>query len=527
MPPEVYHISGVEIAKKLRQRVRDLQEYAVQFYEQLMIGGVDVVGSNKREYFEVTRKDDGKVRVTMHNILKDADVKGERLYYDRTFDPKETKEIRLYGLDGKDIFDISGSAKKSILVRIIGGPEPDKVEDQSEVKSGGRKTFIYEKGVTAKIDLGKEGKMINHWDKSLYNYNRHQFEYNRYRPVFSMAYNSTNGFGVKAGVHFTQNKYGKQDYSAKHAMTVRVTTENINIVDYSARFHHVLGRWDFILEGLIAKHNDFKDFFGVGNGTIIDDSLDNIGFYETRYNTYGIRGGVAHQFWNKSSVSLLLNYENNKTVIAPGTILDNPNLENSPGLGALNLTEFITELDLDFRDRTDMPQRGIRLYLKNQIGINSNSSDNTYGLSFAMLEKYFSTRSKKPTTLALRFGGSRAFNEEIIPFYKLYYLGQLNGLRGFEKNRFTGKSTLFLNTEIRQEIGQFDTSIVPMRFGIRAFYDTGRVYSDFDTDEDFHAGYGFGFYLIPYRESFAISISAAFSDENSGLILFAIGATFR
>jgi outer membrane protein assembly factor BamA len=187
-------------------------------------------------------------------------------------------------------------------------------------------------------------------------------------------------------------------------MAVRATTENVNIVDYSARFHHVLGRWDFILEGLIAKHNDFKDFFGVGNGTIIDDSLDNIGFYESRYNTYGIRGGVAHEFWNKSSVSLLLNYENNKTVIAPGTILDNPNLENSPGLGALNLTEIITELDLDFRDRADLPQRGIRLYLKNQIGINSNSSDNTYGLSFAMLEKYFSTRSKKPTTLALGLG---------------------------------------------------------------------------------------------------------------------------
>jgi hypothetical protein len=84
-----------------------------------------------------------------------------------------------------------------------------------------------------------------------------------------------------------------------------------------------------------------------------------------------------------------------------------------------------------------------------------------------------------------------------------------------------------MNTEIRQEIGQFGTSIIPMRFGIRAFYDTGRVYSDFDASEGFHAGYGFGLYLVPYRESFTISVSAAFSDENSGLILFAIGSTFR
>ena len=48
----------------------------------------------------------------MYNTINGEDNKGERLYYDRTFNPKETKEIRLYGLSGKDVFSISGSAKK-------------------------------------------------------------------------------------------------------------------------------------------------------------------------------------------------------------------------------------------------------------------------------------------------------------------------------------------------------------------------------------------------------------------------------
>ncbi len=528
MPAEIYEISGKEIEKKLKQRIKDLPKYAEEYYEQLMIGGVDVVGSNKREYFEVTRNEEGSVRVMMYNTIKGEDAKGERLYYDRTFDPKETKEIRLYGLGGKDVFSITGSSKKSIKISVIGGPDADVITDQSEVKSLVKKTLIYEKSKNAKIEIGKEGKIVDHWDKSLYSYDRHRFAYNRYLPKLTLGYNNDSGFGVAAGVEFTRKKHTKQDYSSKHTIRGAFATENINIVIYNGRFHHVLGKWDVQVGGIFADHNNFTYFYGIGNGTIKKDELSSNDFYLTRFNTYGFNTGLIRDFWNKSSVSFTFNYESNETILGDSTILGQPNPpSNVFGLEDVELVELLTELNLDFRDREALPEKGSRLYFKHQSGIVTSNDDQNYGISQAFLETYATLYGKRPITLGLKFGGSKSYGEETIPFYKLRYLGQNNNLRGFDKNRFTGKSTIFLNSELRFQLAEFRTPIVYMKFGVKGFYDGGRVYSDFDTRDSWHNGYGFGFYVVPHRERFALSISAAFSEEESALILFRIGSTLR
>jgi len=530
MPEEIYESSGKEIASKLKQRIKDLKTYADQYYEQLMIGGVEVVGSNKREHFEVKRIANGSVQVNVRNTKKGTNEYGNRLYYQRTFNPKETKEIRLYGLEGKDVFQISGEAKKSIKIRVIGGPDPDMVSDDSKVAKGGKKTLIYEKGNKSKLDLGEEAKMVDHWNKELYDYDRHRFGFNRYFPIAAIGYNSDLGLGLTAGVSFTQKHALKDEYSSKHNIKGTFTTENINIIEYDGRFHHVLKKWDVEIGAFFADSNDFTDFFGIGNGTIKDDELEDDDFFETRYDSYGLFAGLVKEFWKKSSLSFHFAYENNETIREEGTILatDNPDpLPGVFGLGDANLFEFITALDFDFRDRANLSEKGARLFLSHQSGFVSNNDDSGYGITSGFFEQYATTKGKKPITLALRFGGSTTYGEETIPFYKLQYLGQNANLRGFANNRFTGKSILYLNSELRFQLAEFKTSVVPMKFGIKGFFDTGRVYSDFDTNEDWHQGYGFGLYLVPLTENFTIGISSSFSDEESGLILFSIGSTFN
>ncbi len=66
-------------------------------------------------------------------------------YYDRTFFPKETKEIRLFGLGNEDVFNLHGNSKKSIKIRVIGGAGKDSIIDQSFVKGLSKQTMIYEK----------------------------------------------------------------------------------------------------------------------------------------------------------------------------------------------------------------------------------------------------------------------------------------------------------------------------------------------------------------------------------------------
>jgi hypothetical protein len=45
--------------------------------------------------------------------------------YNRIFQPSVTKEIRLFGLNDDDIFEIEDNAKSVIKIRIIGGKGND------------------------------------------------------------------------------------------------------------------------------------------------------------------------------------------------------------------------------------------------------------------------------------------------------------------------------------------------------------------------------------------------------------------
>ena len=62
------------------------------------------------------------------------------LKYDRTFHPDETKEIRLYGLRGKDKSIIKGTNDAKIKIRIIGGEDDDLIKNETS----GRKIFAYD-----------------------------------------------------------------------------------------------------------------------------------------------------------------------------------------------------------------------------------------------------------------------------------------------------------------------------------------------------------------------------------------------
>ena len=116
MPKETYELSGTTIADKLKHRLKDLKRYATEYYE-MICDEVDIVGSNKDEYFEIIRGEDASVTVNMYDAQNRK--KGDNLFYSRKLLKDETKDIRIYGLDGRDIFDISGTSEESIQVRII------------------------------------------------------------------------------------------------------------------------------------------------------------------------------------------------------------------------------------------------------------------------------------------------------------------------------------------------------------------------------------------------------------------------
>jgi hypothetical protein len=79
LPPEVYKISGPEIAAKIKARRNRLLETAEKYYK-LLAKNVDITGSYKHELFEVKRLNDDSVEVNIYKISNKGDVKNKPVY---------------------------------------------------------------------------------------------------------------------------------------------------------------------------------------------------------------------------------------------------------------------------------------------------------------------------------------------------------------------------------------------------------------------------------------------------------------
>ncbi|MDH3651991.1 MAG: hypothetical protein OEQ53_20055, partial [Saprospiraceae bacterium] len=129
-----------------------------------------------------------------------------------------------------------------------------------------------------------------------------------------------------------------------------------------------------------------------------------------------------------------------------------------------------------------------------------------------------------PITLGMKGGG--LYSRKDVPYYHLPVLGQNSYLRGFRRNRFSGSSGVFVDSDLRIQLVNRPDALIPHKFGLRLFSDQGRVYYDKETSNTWHVGYGAGVYFVPLRERFALNLSMAFSKEESGLIIFGMGSSF-
>ena len=96
---------------------------------------VDVYGTDVPDKAYVDRLNDGTVRVRLESPE-------QGLYFQRTFDPEETRELRVYLQGDADSTWVGGSAAGPIMVRVIGGGNDDHFEDASTEGSG--RTIFYD-----------------------------------------------------------------------------------------------------------------------------------------------------------------------------------------------------------------------------------------------------------------------------------------------------------------------------------------------------------------------------------------------
>ena len=511
LPVESYAISGEEIFEKLQQRRLDLNSYADRFY-QLLARQVDVLGTNKKDQFLITRNQDGTTLVQVYG--KDD----SQPFYQRRFLPDETQEIRLYGLRKNDKFVVKGEAKDAIRLRLIGGIGDDEYEDTSVLKKRGKHTYVYERDQGAEINLGANGKQVNSWNDDLYYYDRRAFQYNTYTPLAYIAYNSFNGLRLNGGLSFTRHNFEKRAYSAKHSLNFEVGTLGNFALSYKGDFHHVLRKWDMLIGADWAQPDDYYYFFGIGNGTVLDENLFDEDYYLVQLDRLGVQAGFRRNFWKNSSAKLMMGISQNEVPVKSGRIL--MDVTDVYGAGELTIANATATVELDLRDHKVFPSRGYRFFVEQEMGMGNGKS---YGTFDTYLEYYLSPRLI-PVVLGVRSGYSSSFGE--TPFYKLPQLGQQQNLRGFRRNRFAGDRRVYLNSELRFPIGEIKNAFWPIRVGLRGFYDMGKIFEEGFTEESWQLSYGGGIYILPLVRSYTLSLLIGASEEENAIIGIELGTNF-
>lgn len=511
LPVESLEINGEEIKKTLLIRKEKLDEFAERYYK-VLAKEVDIVGTTKKDYFEVIRKENGEVEVNVYPRKNGKKVEDERFYH-RVFTKEETKEIRLYGLDGKDEYKIKGEVDKSILIRIIGGENKDKIEDNSKVSGWRNLTKVYDMDDNNKIETSKETRLFIRDSTDELFYDRKAFEYNSLAPVPSLGYNIDDGFIFGPGVVIKKHGFDKKPFAQKHTIKANYAfrAEGFNVY-YDGHFTELFGKTDFVVNGRANQPLVYR-FFGFGNDTELTDfQFDNS---QVRMNNNEVDIHFSRPSKNLASrLNLILGYK---------YIGLDEKSDIDLGLESQNQEFFKYGISYSFEnvDKPLGPTKGIRFNTK----ISNTKSTLNKEVDFILLESdlafYFPLEIfKKQSVLAFRAAYSENFGD--YAFYQANFLSGTNEVRGLPRNRYAGDSKLYGNFEFRKSLLKNKNALALFDFGLLAHYDIGRVWFEDESSDKWHQSLGGGFF-INIMDFFGIVGTYSVSDQDE---LFNVGTQF-
>jgi len=519
LPQEILPVSGLEIGEMLKSRREQLPEAVDQYYK-LLAKQVDVLGSNKHELVKVERLENGNVRVDMYKRNKEGEVFHDEPMYGREFVRKETREISIYGLDGDDLFQVTGSSRKSIPVRIIGGPGPDEINDESSVNGGRKHTIVYDTESTV-LNLGSEAKNNISDDPGVNVYDRTSFKYNTYFPVPLIFYSSDDGLVGSLGLNWTRHGFRKEEFKSKHDFYLRAGTVGNVQIGMQNRWRTIMGEWDVGFDADYGHYYPYYNYFGLGNQTIKDPELFDDDYY--RVNLKGLMASIytENELFKNGDFRVSFLYENLDARAQTDSIFYEDD-QRIPGADRVSLGGISARFYVDLRDREVFSTRGLQFLAENSSYMTLDGASGNFGLAETYLKYFGTAKILIPVTLVLKVGGSKNYGEQ-IPFYKYTYLGQFTNLRGYKRNRFTGDASAYLNSELRFHLGKVRNLFLPFETGLIGFYDVGKVWYEGSSEGSWHSGYGGGFYLSPLTRDYLFTMMFESSAEEKLLFRFGFG----
>ena len=483
LPEEVKDFSAEELSRKLKSRLNQLGDIGRKHFS-FINKEVEVTGTDDDDRFEIERLTNGQLNVKVYAIRK---TKGDLLKYERNFDPQITKEVRLYGMRGKDEFYVTGLKSASIRLRIIGGENDDSIFNES-----GTKLFAYDD--IDGVQLNGSGTVDKtSADLDVNEYDRIEFQYNTNFPYLTFGHTIDDGFWFGAGMNWVNRAWRKSPYKSSHKFSFRVAPGGRNsiIATYDGHIPDAFAKLDFAPSfGILSPH--YENFFGLGNESI--NQQREIPFNWVRLQSYYV------------APLLKLTSDNGLFDLTFGPSYWSHDIKNSEGrvsedeLLGFSMDDFFrrdffglqASATAEMLDNKVFPTGGVVFTSSLQYMNGLNHDDNVLDFN-TELSVYARLLVKPKLVMANSVGFQKVFGDP--QFFQTADIGNTTSLRGFRENRFRGDSAFYHNIDLRLFLFKWDNVFLPMDVGILGGFDYGRVWLNGEESDKWHQSRTIGIWM--------------------------------
>ncbi len=516
LPGELKPRISTDLLALLKARRDGLPEAAREYYRTLS-SEVDIRLSNKDDLVLIHRSEPDIAEVSVFKRKRP----GERIFH-RRFDDCATGEIRVYCGGGDDSVHVSGETGSGINIIVLGGSGEDNFVDASTIDAGrssilqvfpgpGAGTTFIDSGKRSIFSRGPMTRILRHeprLDTLEFRFEmKHRDWGSMWLPALHGMWNADLGALIGGGATYSRYGFARTPHAAKLSMVAGVAPMTANFdVQVGMDFRLPNDAAAVRVDALFTTF-EVLNYFGMGNEI---RRLENPGYlYTVRQNELRIGPSLSFEPISRLSLSI------GGSVRYIGHDLDDGLqyllLERPYGYDKMLFMEGNAGLRLDTRDNAAWPRSGVMLTAE-VTGVPATFDALEPWTSISCDARTYLTAAVLPgATLALRAAGRRI--EGKAPFFASAFLGGIENLRGFEKNRFAGTSSVFTAAELR--FGVADIFVfLPTRLGFLAFAESGRVWQPGETSTRWHASFGGGIWLAPVADDFTISASVASSNEN-------------
>lgn len=467
LPKEIQCEETDEIKVKLKNRRNNIEDIAIRYYEELQFNP-SIPGSNNSDRFVMDKYHRDSIRLDIYDKRTDS------LVFSHKYTKKNTKEIWLYGMDGDDSFETRGQENNKIPVYMLSGKGNNNysIEPHSKTKVFG---YPSQKNVldtvhNAKVIISDNGKILDY-----------DYEKTRYSSIsFSPWGVYDSDWGLSLGSFVTYTRYGlkRSPFSYQH----RFGYNYLKGFMYKGIFPMYDERKSIYIDAFVGAPSNFSNFFGFGNNT--DGFKDEKKSYNrVKISQYSVSPSYHYSFRPGQQVIAALGLEIYKIRHTEGRYIN----EFYAGNDSIFDTRYFLDMNLSYEIDKKISSFIPVFTSSLTAGYKMNLGQTNRNFPYLLAKMSFNFKFSDRITLATQMNGKVLFNDK-----NEFYQAASTELRGYRESRFIGRQSYYQISDLRLDMGKIKNPFTPLKYGLFAGFDFGRVWYPHESSKKWHVSYGGG-----------------------------------